>query len=221
MKVSQVEEIEEEFIGERRIMPFTMFSLEPSEIIKYNSFRSERDNLESTLKNIPSKEKEERMGKVSNLFSEFIMPYLENYGLECSKSHVYWGNSKRVCVNTPHYNLFKKGESFDVCAEAVYWFSTRDENLRGTSYLSLVRTGPLEKQVIYNLIKRTIQDESGDGIKYPLFDFRGDFMYFASTNFSKFLMLFIREMLEEIGPKTMEELSVLYRESLDRSSNLF
>ena len=214
MEIRSVGQIEDERIGEIRLIPFTFFQLDSSDKRRYNDFRSARDSLEDAIKKTPLREKEEEMRRINNLFSEFITPYLESCGLEALNSFTYWGNSKRVCVVTPHYNLFKKEEPFDACLEVNYWFLTRDENLRCSSYLNLAKPRSFEKRVIYNLLNYTIVEESNDGIKHPLLSLEGDFMYFASTGFSKPLMFLIREILIKIGPQTMEELSVLYKESL-------
>gem|GEM_PF-3104018 len=221
MEVAKAELVETEhpLTKEKYQAPRTFFSLDANEQMQYNSFRVERDKrngLAREIREMDRKQGGEIEETVNNRFVELINPYLEQRGTEVARCFAAYGDSKEVMVDSPVYKLFKGNNPFDVGVEISYTFFTQNETLSCSTRGSYVgngnRTKTPARAVVHDLIERIIEGTEQDGIKKPIVKFRGDFLYFSSTDFALPLMGFIKDILGDIGPGAMEELTVLHAE---------
>ena len=67
-----------------------------------------------------------------------------------------------------------------------------------------------------SLLKKIVGEREQDGINIPIVSFKGDFVYFASSEFAIPLMGLVRDLLQKVGPEAMEELNILYGEYLNQ-----
>ena len=196
--------------------PTTFFSLDASERMKYNAFRSQRNNLEALVEKRQAKGREIREKELQEMFFDLIQPHLEQSGLEASRCSIGYGEEKETFVGTSDYVLFKNNIPFDVSLRVVYWFSTKDETLSCTSNISYSGEGPTAKSpqshLVHDLLNKVVSEREQDGTNFPLVSFRGDFIYFASAVFAIPLMNAIADIIKKVGPIAMEELSILYSE---------
>lgn len=230
MHVSKVDWVEEHSIThERENIPYTFFSLDSFEKRRYHAFRARHNDLEMTIGQIRSKgseinpqERQEREKEVSNMFVELMKPHLALSELDAAACFAGYGKDKKTMIETPYYTLFEDKEPFDAALRAIYWFSTKDENLSCKTYLDYRSEGPAQKcpqrQLVYHLLKKAIEKERSDGINFPLVSFKGDFVYFASSEFAMLLMGLVKDILEKIGSHAMQELNVLYTEYIKAKS---
>ena len=71
---------------------------------------------------------------------------------------------------------------------------------------------------MYDLVRRFVEKAEQDGTSFPIVSFRGDFIDFASSDFAEPLIGLIKNILEKVGPESMEELDVLHREYMNQWS---
>ena len=217
MEVSRAElvNVKNPITDEIEQIPHTFFSLSASEKMQYNSFRIAQDTLEKKVNELRNKRKEikkEDEKKIQEEFIKMIKPYFESTGLKVEYCFAGYGSAKQALVQTPHYKLFEQDDPFDISFKLTYWFSTKNEELSCTSYLESHSKRPLGcQQVVQDLLRKTVQEQKQDGISFPLTNFNG-FIYFASTDFAIPLMRFIGNLLEKLGPETMDELTTIHRE---------
>jgi hypothetical protein len=69
-----------------------------------------------------------------------------------------------------------------------------------------------ERHMTYDLLKRVLETSKQDGINFPITDFRGDFVYFASAEFAMPLIGLVRDILDKIGSEAIEDLNFLHSE---------
>lgn len=202
-------------------MPCTFFSLDASERMKYNAFRGRHSDLASVVRRLDEEERKEREKEVKEMFLGLIGSHLNQSGIELTSCYAGYGLDKKVFVETPYYALFRDNKPFDAAVRVVYWFSTQDETLSCTSNLDYrtggVMVGSPERQMVYDLLRKVSEGEQ-DGMKIPIISFKGDFIYFASTEFALTLMKSIKYLFERVGPEAMQELNVLYEEYMNQRS---
>lgn len=231
MKVSRAEfvEVEHPITHEIERMPYTFFSLDASEQMRYNDFRGKHNDLEKIIdlirregSEIKPKERQERENEVSNIFVELIESHLNQAGLEAVRCFAGYGKDKKTFVETPYYVLFENQEPFDAAIRVVYWFSTKDETLSCTSNLDYRAEGSVAKSpqrhMVYDLLRRVVGERKPDETNFPIVSFKGAFVYFASSEFAVPLIKLVRDILEKVGPEAMEELNVLYMEYMSQRS---
>lgn len=222
MKVSKVQLIEEDKIMDKVSNPHTFFSLDSSEQSIYQTFRAKHRELESVVKELKPEERLKREQEVENIFIELFNPYLAQSGLKSGECLIFYGGYHKTLLETPHYVMFERNQPFNISLQLQYWFFTANENLHCSSNFVCntdTRYEPnsviLQRHLVYDLLRKSIGDKKQDGIKNPITKFGGDFVYFASTDFSRGIMLLTRDILEKIGPEAIKELNVLYREYMD------
>lgn len=231
MQISKAElvKVEHPITHEIEDMPYTFFSLDASEKVRYNAFREKHNDLEKTINQIrreggeiKAKERQKRENEVQEMFVELVKPYLNQVGLEAVRCFAYYGENKKTFVETPYYVLFENNEPFEVALRVVDWFSTKDETLSCTSNLDYRAEGSIAKSpqrhMIYDLLRKYLGKKKQDGIDFPIVSFKGDLVYFASSEFAMPLIGLVRDILEKVGPEAMEELNLLYREYTSQRS---
>lgn len=231
MQVSKAElvNVEHSITHEIEGIPYTFFSLDASEKAKYNAFREKHNDLERTIDKIrreggeiKAKERQERENGVQEMFVELVKPYLNQVGLEAVRCFAGYGEDKKTFVETPYYVLFENNEPFEAALRIVYWFSTKDETLSCTSNLDYRAEGSIAKSpqrhTVYDLLRKYLGERKQDGASFPIVSFRGDFVYFASSEFAMPLIGLVRDILEKVGPEEMKELNVLYTEYMKQKS---
>lgn len=233
MRVSKVELVdiertEHSIIHGEGCCPYTFFSLDASERMKYNAFRKIRNDFEMTIEKIKDEGREIDSNErkldeaVQEMFVELVRPYLEQSGLKVFRSLTGYGEDKKMFIDTPYYVLFGNNEPFDAALRVAYWFSTKNETLLCTSKLDYRTNGPVakspERHVVYDLLKKVLGEREQNGINFPIVSFSGDFVYFASTDFAMPLIGLVRDILQKVGPEAIEELNVLYREYMNQRS---
>ena len=231
MQVSKVElvEVEHSITYGKEMMPYTFFTLDASEKMKYGAFRKTQNDLETTIgqmrregREIKPQERQEREKEVQNMFMELVTPHFEQSGLEVAKCFAGYGENKKTLVETPYYVLFDDKKPFDAALRVVYWFSTKDENLSCTSNLDYRAEGSIatspQRHLVYNLLKKVIAEREQDGINFPIVSFKGDFVYFASSELAIPLIVMFRDLLQKVGPEAMNELNILYGEYLNQKN---
>ncbi len=238
MQVSSVQLVETEGLSiySDRKIPKTFFSLDAAEQMQYNAFRGKRDKLESRIielrqegKELKRNERENGEEEIHELFSELIQSHLKRSGLTAASCFAGYGEDKKTFVETPYYRLFNNADPFDVAIRVVYWFSTKDDTLSCTTNLDYQEGVSLGKspkrQMVYDLLRKVVeeikQDRPGikhDGTNFPITDFRGDFIYFASSEYAMPLIGFIRDILETVDPEAIRDLNFLYSEYMKQKS---
>ncbi len=222
-------EVEHSITHEMESMPYTFFTLDASEKMKYNSFRGKQNDLERTIgqmrsegKEIKPKERQEREEEVQAMFVDLVKPHLEQSGLEALRCFAGYGENKRTFIETPSYALFENNELFDVTVRVFYWFSTKDETLSCTSNLDYRAKGSIikspQRQMIYDLLRKVIAEKDQDGTIFPIVSFKGDFVYFASSELAMPLITLVKSIMEQVGPEAMQELNILYGEYMRQRS---
>lgn len=221
MKVSKVEWIEEELVRGREKFPYTFFELDEYEQEEYDSFRGKHDFLRAMPKGKITPEKEKAEKEMSDNFLHLISPYFETRGLEATGSFTTYDKSRKTYVFQPRYLLFENKKPFDSSLEFFHTFSTEDEDLSCKShfvYHSNSAPKSLERSVVYDFIGKIIEGKKQDGMTFPIISRRGDFINFASTDFTAPLYFFIKNILMRTSPETMKELRTLYQTYLNESN---
>lgn len=209
--------------------PYTFFSLSASEQMQYNTFRGERDNLERRMiqlreecGEIERSERNHQEKEIQELFLDLIKPHLEQLGLTVASSFAGYGEDKKTFVETPYYHPFTDNGHSDFSIRIVYWFSTKDNTLSCTTNLDYregVSLGKSPKrQMVYDLLRRAIDGKKQDGINFPIVNFGGDFVYFASAEFAIPLIGAVRDILDGIGPEAVGDLNFLHSEYMKQLS---
>lgn len=207
----------------KKVFLILFFQLNSGEQALYNRFLQERAELERKVEAAQRQMNPERQRgeeEIQNLFRELISPYMTCCRLEVASCFATYGDNAGIMVQTPVYVLFREKEPFDVAYQVCLWFSTNQEVLSSHSRLRYVaKSGEsLAKKAVINDLIRKIIDVDGDGITKPMLKFRGDGLYFASTEFAPHLLMFIRKMLGVLGKECIEELQILLREYFNQCS---
>ncbi|MBI4139763.1 hypothetical protein HY483_02260 [Candidatus Woesearchaeota archaeon] len=223
MNVQAVRIVEEElFVGNKESFPTTFFHLEQEEQREYELFLREHDKIKQDLRFYQGQNIKERQlleEQLSTLFLSIINPYFEPSGIQATRSFATYGDKKQVLVSTPPYALFQEKEQFAIGFKVEYIFHAEPGRISATSNLKFIQLNEelhhRTRRVIYDLLHRYLLEEQSDGITKPLLKWRGDGLYFASTDFALPLILYVRKMLGALGPEVIRDLEILLEE-LDR-----
>ena len=220
MEVSkaQLVEVEHSITHLKDTFPATFFSLDASEQMKYNAFRSQRNDLEKVLQGLPPQEQERKEKAVQDIFLDLTAPYLKQGGVEAARCFAYYGDDKKTLLETPLYDVYED-KPFSMGVQITYWFSTNDQELSCTSKLNYKAKAEFpERTVVYDLLRKCGEQHQQDGTTFPLVKFKGDFMYFASTDFAVPLMSMLKVVLKKIGLPVLRELQILHDEYMRQRS---
>lgn len=220
MNVQSVHIIEQQMgLEDKEPFPTTFFHLEHIEQETYERFIQEHNKIKqdprfSQGQNI--KERQPLEKQLSTLFLTIINPYLEPSGIQATNAFATYGDNKQVFVSTPPYALFREKEPFSIGFEVRYVFNAEPGRLSGESHIQLIKLSEeihhRTQRVIYDLLKRFLAEEQGDGITKPILKWRGNGLYFASTDFAQPLVLYVRKMLWALGPQVIQDLEILLDE---------
>jgi hypothetical protein len=207
---------------EKEIVPCTFFDLEPSEKMKYNTFRTRHRQLEAAINGMALDVRQRREKEVQEVFLDLISPFMEESGLKATSCFSYYGNNGNACqtvVDTCPYRLFEGNNPYDMTLGTILLFSTKPDSFSCTARLKydrgLAARSP-RTGIIYDMLGRVAKERTQDGFNFPIIKMDG-FIKFASASMALPLMRLIKDVLERVGPE-MDEISILYNEYMQYAS---
>lgn len=231
MEVSETKFIQgENFLGTKITIPITYFLLTSKEQKLYDSFRNKHADLAKTIDTLPNKgiegdirQKGERA--ISSMFLNLVTPYFlgQSQDLKPLSSFTYYGEKRETHLEMPTFILSDERGLNQKDLSLYFWFSTQGETLSCKSNFCYPARNShggesySEKAVFYDILKRAIEKKTQDGIIFPIISFSGDFIYFASTDFTLQLMSFFKNILNKVGSERMDELKILYRSYMEEA----